>query len=92
MDYTQLVIDALAETQRACGSPETPIHPETTPLQDLPEFDSLRSVEFISVLEEKLGRALDGDNFTSSEHGNRGLTVAEIAKLVEAACNGVQSR
>ena len=93
----RVIIESLEEVQRACEPDDSSIiKPETIPLIDLNNFDSLRACLYLTILEQKLNI----DKFpTDDSHlcsKNKSLTVAESAKILNemfnadllGACNG----
>lgn len=80
-DIVRHVIRAVTQVQEASGRSVGRIGPETRPLKDLQDFDSLCGVEATVLLSEALGRELPDSVFVPQE-GSRLLTVNEIANRV----------
>jgi acyl carrier protein len=78
-DLIQHVCEVLAEVQELGGYPAPTLTVESTPIGDLPGFDSLSSIEATVLLEQKLGRDLDSESVFISEDGKHALNVNQIA-------------
>ena len=87
MDREQVqaqVIEAVREVQRLSGCPDIKITPETRPLDELPNFDSLRGVETVVMLGVKLGREVGGgkDDVNIFGCGGKALSIADVTDRV----------
>lgn len=80
-DIVHQVIRAVANVQETSGRGVGRIGPDTRPLKDLQEFDSLCGVEATILLSEAVGRELPDSVFVP-QVGNRLLTVNEVADRV----------
>ena len=80
-DIVRHIIRAVTQVQEASGRSVGRIGPDTRPLKDLQEFDSLCGVEATILLSEAVGRELPDSVFVP-QVGNRVLTVNEIADRV----------
>ena len=88
-DIARHVIRAVTQVQEASGRSVGRIGPETRPLKDLQDFDSLCGVEATVLLSEAVGRELPDSVFVPQE-GSRLLTVNEIADRVVDCVNTVR--
>lgn len=76
------VIAALKESQRQSGcTVEEPITPDTIPIGELRDFDSLNGVEATLSLEGLLDRKLPVNLFADDEL-RRSLSVAQVADRI----------
>ena len=80
-DIVRHVIVAVTQVQETSGRSVGGIGPDTRPLKDLQDFDSLCGVEATVLLSEAVGRELPDSVFVPQE-GSRLLTVKEIADSV----------
>lgn len=88
-DIVRHVIRAVTQVQEASGRSVGGIGPDTRPLRDLQNFDSLCGVEATVFLSEAVGRELPDSVFVPQE-GSRLLTVNEIAERVVDCMSTVQ--
>ena len=80
-DIVRHVIQAVTQVQETSGRGVGGIGPDTRPLKDLQDFDSLCGVEATMLLSEAVGRELP-DSVFEPQVGSRLLTVKEIADRV----------
>jgi hypothetical protein len=78
------VIEAVEEVQSLAGCPPLTVTPRTRPMDELPDFDSMRGVETAVVLGGKLGREIGSGNEDVNLFGKDGQarTIAEVADRV----------
>lgn len=78
------VIEAVQEVQRLSGCPDIKITRKTRPMEDLPDFDSLRGVETVVVLCAKLGReiACGKDDVNLFGCGGKVFSIADVTDRV----------
>ena len=88
-DIVRHVIQAVTQIQETSGRSVGGIAPDTRPLKDLQDFDSLCGVEATILLSEAVGRELPDSVFVP-QVGNRLLTVKEIADRVVDCMSAVQ--
>ncbi len=80
-DATAIHRALLATLRRVCPAP-LPDLPSDTPIEALPELDSLRLVETIALLETQFGVTVDTDGLTDL------ADLADIAALIRRALPG----
>lgn len=81
----KIVIKKLTEIQEISDREKVPISDKTIPIGELPEFDSMNSVEFAFMIDEVLSIG-DVGNLCASKDGKKALTVGEIAdRILEIA-------
>ena len=88
-DIVHQVIQAVTKVQETSGRSIGGIGPDTRPLKDLQDFDSLCGVEATVLLSEAVGRDLPDSVFAPRE-GSRVLSVNEIADRVLDCMSAVQ--
>ena len=88
-DIVRQVIEAVTEVQETSGRSVGEIGPDTRPLKDLQDFDSLCGVEATVLLSEAVGRDLPDSVFAPQE-GSRVLSVNEIADRVLDSMSATQ--
>jgi acyl carrier protein len=80
------LIECLQEVQDLSGSEPTEITPDTCPIRDLPDFDSLRGVEATVYLSGKLKIKIEAPqgevNVFISKDGRRALRVREVVDRI----------
>jgi acyl carrier protein len=85
-DLQKRLIECLKEVQDLSGAEPTDITAETCPIQDLPDFDSLRGVEATVYLSGKLKIKIEAPqgevNVFISKDGRRALRVREIVDRI----------
>ncbi len=77
----QQVIGAIRQVRECSGKGSTQMGPNTRPLRDLDDFDSLSGVEATVLLSEFVGLDLPDSLFTGSK-GQRVPSIDEIAGIV----------
>lgn len=80
-ELEQVVIDCLIENLELSGEPVPPITKATRPACDISGFDSLRAIEVLVTLEEKVGRDLPPDKIFSGKKFDD-VTVSTIAQSI----------
>ena len=80
-DIVRQVIEAVTHVQEISGRSVGEIGPDTRPLKDLQDFDSLCGVEATVLLSDTVGRDLPDSVFAPQE-GSRVLSINEIADRV----------
>ena len=80
-DIVRQVIEAVTHVQETSGRSVGEIGPDTRPLKDLQDFDSLCGVEATVLLSDTVGRDLPDSVFAPQE-GSRVLSINEIADRV----------
>ena len=80
-DIVRQVIEAVTHVQETSGRSVGEIGPDTRPLKDLQDFDSLCGVEATVLLSDTVGRDLPDSVFVPQE-GSRVLSINEIADRV----------
>ena len=80
-DIVRQVIEAVSHVQETSGRSVGEIGPDTRPLKDLQDFDSLCGVEATVLLSDTVGRDLPDSVFAPQE-GSRVLSINEIADRV----------
>ena len=80
-DIVRQVIEAVTHVQETSGRSVGEIGPDTRPLKDLQDFDSLCGVEATVLLSATVGRDLPDSVFAPQE-GSRVLSINEIADRV----------
>ncbi len=88
-DIVHQVIQAVTKVQETSGRSVKGIGPDTRPLKELQDFDSLCGVEATVLLSEAVGRDLPDSVFVARE-GSRVLSVKEIAERVLDCMSSVQ--
>ena len=88
-DIVRQVIQAVTQVQETSGRRIGVIGPDTRPLKDLQDFDSLCGVEATVLLSEVVGRDLP-DSVFAPEEGSRLLSVDDIADRVLNRLSAVQ--
>lgn len=83
-DVERRVIEAVREVQRLGGFLDIKVTPQTRPMDDLPDFDSLRGVETVVTLSVKLGCEIccGRDEVNLFERGGKALSIADVADRV----------
>jgi hypothetical protein len=76
-DVEQLLIQSVCKIQDLSGRVQVPVHPETRPILDVPEFDSLNGVELTVDVVDQLRVELDFNN--ALVDNGRALSIAEAA-------------
>ena len=80
----QQVMGAIREVRTHSGKESVQLGPNTRPLRDLDDFDSLSGVEAAVLLSESVGLDLPDHIFTGSK-GQRVPSIGEIADMVVQA-------
>ena len=80
----QQVIGAIRQVRECSGKDSTHMGPNTRPLRDLDDFDSLSGVEATVLLSDSVGHELPDHLFTGSK-GQRLPSIGEIADFVVQA-------
>ncbi len=81
-DIAKVVIQCLKENLEFSGEPVLNITRNTKPANDLSGFDSMRTLEVLVNIEEKLGCELPPDKVISgNKHDD--LTVSMLAEAIE---------
>ena len=80
-DIVRQVIEVVTHVQETSGRSVGEIGPDTRPLKDLQDFDSLCGVEATVLLSDTVGRDLPDSVFVPQE-GSRVLSINEIADRV----------
>lgn len=78
------VIEAVREVQRLGGCPDIKVTLQTRPMDDLPDFDSLRGVEAVVTLSIKLGCEIGcgKDDVNLFKRGGKALSIADVTDRV----------
>lgn len=78
------VIEAVREVQHLGGCPDIKVTPQTRPMEDLPDFDSLRGVEAVVTLSVKLGCEIGcgKDDVNLFERGGKALSIIDVTNRV----------
>ena len=87
----QQVIGAIHQVREFSGKGSTHVDPNTRPLRDLVDFDSLSGVEAAVLLSESVGIDLPDHLFTGSK-GQRVPSIGEIADIVIQATQSGSTR
>ncbi|WP_086930224.1 acyl carrier protein [Agarilytica rhodophyticola] len=90
MDIKELenaVILCLQENLELSGEPVPPITKHTKPASDLSGFDSLRTIEVLISLEDKVGCDLPPDKLFAGKKFEE-LTVSSIAQAIDKVNKG----
>lgn len=81
------IIECLTDNIRSSGEAVPTITSTTAPQRDIAGFDSLRTLEILIELEEKLGQELPPEKvFLSPYHSDQ--TVADLAKAIYKIVKG----
>ncbi|MFL0800728.1 MAG: acyl carrier protein [Agarilytica sp.] len=80
-EIEQVVIDCLVENLELSGEPVPPITKATKPACDISGFDSLRTIEVLVTLEEKVECELPPDKIFSGKKFED-MTVSNIANSI----------
>ena len=88
-DIVRQVIEAVTHVQETSGRSVGEIGPDTRPLKDLQDFDSLCGVEATVLLSDTVGRDLPDSVFAPQE-GSRVLSINEIADRVLDSMSATQ--
>ena len=88
-DIVHQVIEAVTQVQETSGRSVGEIGPDSRPLKDLQDFDSLCGVEATILLSEAVGHELPDSVFAPQE-GSRVLSVNEIADRVLDSMNATK--
>ena len=80
-ELEQVVIDCLIENLELSGEAVPPITTATRPACDISGFDSLRTIEILVALEEKVGCDLPPDKMFSGRQLDD-FTVSTIARSI----------
>ena len=78
----ETLIVLLKELQAVTGDERTAITPTTTPLEDLPNFDSLLGLEMTVTVEEKLGITCPEQTIFQDEKTLKALSISEISERI----------
>ena len=81
-EVLQSIVDVLSFVQSMSGRKPVNIAPNTCPIGDLEQFDSLNGVEATVELSTRLGIELPGSNAFVNGDGTKALTVSEIADAI----------
>lgn len=76
-DMENLLIEAINRVQVESGRPPVHLDPDTKPLSEVPDFDSLNAVEVVMYVEQKLNRDFEINNVFM--HEDRELNIREAA-------------
>ena len=88
-DIVRQVIQAVTQVQESSGRSVGGIGPDTRPLKDLQDFDSLCGVEATVLLSEAVGCELPDSVFVP-QAGSSVLTVNDIADRVVDCMSAIQ--
>jgi acyl carrier protein len=80
-EIEQLLIAAICEVENQSGRPKPDLTPDSRPLEELEEFDSLNGVEVTVDVLEKLGVDSVFNNVLVED--DKALTIAEAAKRLQ---------
>jgi acyl carrier protein len=83
----QVLIEVLTEIQTNSGQPAIEIDEDTSPIGDLPGFDSLTGIEATVELTHRLGHQIGQENIFVSAQGTRALPIREIAERLYRITN-----
>ena len=90
-EIEETLIVLLRELQAIAGDEPTEVTPATTPLEDLPNFDSLLGLEMTVAVEERLGITCEEQTIFKDEETLKALSISEISeRIAEKHSGGAQ--
>ena len=81
-ELQKVVIECLKENLKLSGEPVPPITKDTNPACDLAGFDSLRTIEILVTLEEKIGCELPPDKVFAKVRFDE-ATISTITEAID---------
>ncbi len=87
-EIEQALVKAVCHTQESSGRDLINVTPETSPIGELPGFDSLNGVEITVEIIEVIKKDLPFNNVFVVEGKAKALTIREAAKRLLTFLNG----
>jgi acyl carrier protein len=75
------LIEVITDIQNKSGHPITTIDDDTCPVEELPGFDSLNTIEAITIISIQLNLEIESEIMFQKENGHN-PTIREIARRI----------